>query len=92
MIPQKAPHPYAAETWMNYYYDPRVAAQLTAYVNYVSPVVGAKKYVEAIDPGLAENQLIFPDEATQKRLYPDVNLTGAEDREATARMQEVAGA
>jgi spermidine/putrescine transport system substrate-binding protein len=92
MIPQKAPHPYAAETWMNYYYDPRVAAQLVAYVNYVSPVVGAKKYVEAIDPGLAENQLIFPDEATQKRLYPDVNLTGAEDREATARMQEVAGA
>jgi spermidine/putrescine transport system substrate-binding protein len=92
MIPQKAPHPYAAETWMNYYYDPRVAAQLVAYVNYVSPVVGAKKYVEDIDPGLAENQLIFPDEATQKRLYPDVNLTGADDREATARMQEVAGA
>jgi spermidine/putrescine transport system substrate-binding protein len=92
MIPQKAPNPYAAETWMNYYYDPRVAAQLVAYVNYVSPVVGAKKYVEDIDPGLAENQLIFPDEATQKRLYPDVNLIGADDREATARMQEVAGA
>jgi spermidine/putrescine transport system substrate-binding protein len=92
MIPQKASTPYGAETWMNFYYDPKVAAELAAYVNYVSPVVGAKKYAEEIDPGLAENQLIFPDAETQKRLYPLVNLTGADDREATARMQEVAGA
>jgi spermidine/putrescine transport system substrate-binding protein len=92
MIPQKASTPYGAETWMNFYYDPKVAAQLAAYVNYVSPVVGAKKYAEDIDPGLAENQLIFPDAETQKRLYPLVNLTGSDDREATARMQEVAGA
>jgi len=92
MIPQKAANPYGAETWMNFYYDPKVAAELAAYVNYVSPVVGAKKYAEEIDPGLAENQLIFPDEETQKRLYPLVDLTGADEREATARMQEVAGA
>jgi len=92
MIPQKASTPYGAETWMNFYYDPKVAAELAAYVNYVSPVVGAKRYAEDIDPGLAENQLIFPDAETQKRLYPLVNLTGADEREATARMQEVAGA
>ena len=37
-------------------------------------------------------QLVFPDAETQKRLYPVVNLTGADEREVTARMQEVAGA
>ncbi len=92
MIPQKASQPYGAETWMNYYYDPQVAARLAAYVNYVSPVDGAKKFAEQIDPALAENQLIFPDPATQERLYPIVGLTGADERNATARMQEVAGA
>jgi hypothetical protein len=51
-----------------------------------------QKEVEAIDPGLASNQLIFPDEATQARLKPLVNLTGADAREVTARMQEVTGA
>jgi spermidine/putrescine transport system substrate-binding protein len=92
MIPQKAGQPYGAETWMNYYYDPNVAAHLAAYVNYFSPVAGAKAFAEQIDPGLAENQLIFPDEDTESRLHPLVNFTGDEERQATARMQEVTGA
>lgn len=92
MIPAGAEQPYGAETWMNFYYDPAVAAQLAAYVNYVSPVEGAREHMLEIDPGLAENQLVFPDAETQKRLYPVVNLTGADEREVTARMQEIAGA
>jgi spermidine/putrescine transport system substrate-binding protein len=92
MIPAHAEAPYGAETWMNYYYDPAVAAKVTAYVNYFPPISGMRKEVEKLDPGLAENQLIFPDEATQTRLHPLVNLTGADAREVTARMQEVAGA
>jgi spermidine/putrescine transport system substrate-binding protein len=92
MIPAHAETPYGAETWMNYYYEPEVAAQVAAYVNYFPPVKDLAPYVEEIDPGLAANQLIFPDEETQKRLVPVVNLTGADAREVTARMQEVAGA
>lgn len=92
LIPKGAEQPYGAETWMNFYYDPQVAARLAAYVNYVSPVAGAKAEAEKIDPGLADNQLIFPDDATQQRLRPQVALSGDEEREATARMQEIAGA
>ncbi|HEY8584232.1 MAG TPA: spermidine/putrescine ABC transporter substrate-binding protein, partial [Capillimicrobium sp.] len=92
MIPKGAKTPYGAETWMNFYYDPKVAARLAAYVNYVVPVVGAKEEAERIDPGLAANQLIFPDEETQKRLFPLVNLEGDAERDATVRMQEIAGA
>ena len=46
---------------MNYYYDPEIAAEVAAYVNYISPVVGAKEAMVKIDPELADNQLIFPD-------------------------------
>lgn len=92
MIPKGADQPYGAETWMNFYYDPAVAAQLAAYVNYFSPVEGAKEEAEKIDPGLASNQLIFPDAQTKERLFPLITLEGDEEREATARMQEIAGA
>ena len=60
MMPAKVEHPYAAETMMNYLYDPEVAAKLAAYVNYISPVKGAKEVLEKTDPEIANNQLIFP--------------------------------
>jgi spermidine/putrescine transport system substrate-binding protein len=41
-----------------------VAAQLAAWVNYICPVQGAKEAMEKIDPELAANKLIFPDERT----------------------------
>ena len=40
MMPAKVEHPYAAETMMNYVYEPEVAATIAAYVNYLSPVEG----------------------------------------------------
>jgi spermidine/putrescine transport system substrate-binding protein len=53
---------YTASVYMNYVYDPEVAAEIAAWVNYISPVVGAQEAMREIDPELAENPLIFPDE------------------------------
>ena len=53
-IPVGAPNTAAALAFMNYVYDPEVAADITEYVQYISPVDG--------DPKIANNQLIFPDE------------------------------
>ena len=92
LIPQGAKHPYGAETWMNYYYDPKVAAQLAAYVNYFCPVQGAKAEMEKIDPKLAANQLIFPDEQTQAKLHPAASLSQADQRDLTAQYQTITGA
>lgn len=61
-VPNLATHKANAEAWMNYYYEPRVAAELAAWVNYICPVQGAREEMEKIDPSLVENQLIFPDE------------------------------
>jgi len=53
-----------ASTYMNYVYDPVVAAQIAAYVNYVTPVKGAKEELAKSDPETANNSLIFPDDNT----------------------------
>jgi len=53
-----------ASTFMNFVYDPVIAAQIAAYVNYVPPVSGTKEVIVKSDPDLANNQLIFPDDAT----------------------------
>ena len=61
LVPNKADHKANAETLMDYYYDPEVAATLAAWVNYICPVEGAQEAMEKIDPTLVDNPLIFPD-------------------------------
>jgi spermidine/putrescine transport system substrate-binding protein len=60
LVPNRADHKANAEEWMNYYYDPMVAAKLAAWVNYICPVVGAQEAMEKVDPSLVDNNLIFP--------------------------------
>ena len=60
MMPAKVEHPYAAETMMNYVYEPEVAATLAAYVNYISPVKGVKEVLEKQDPKLADEPADLP--------------------------------
>ena len=64
MLIPKGGDAYTASTYMNFVYDPAIAAQIAAYINYVSPVKGAKAEMEKIDPDLAANPLIFPDDET----------------------------
>jgi spermidine/putrescine transport system substrate-binding protein len=92
MLPAKVEHPYAAETMMNYLYDPEVAAKLAAYVNYFSPVKGVKEILAKTDPKLAENPLIFPPEDVQQRLYPTPGVSAADQRAAQEAMAKVTGA
>jgi spermidine/putrescine transport system substrate-binding protein len=69
LIPNLAQHTENAEAWIDYYYEPEVAAKLAAWVNYICPVVGAKEEMEKIDPSLVDNQLIFPDEETLSKTF-----------------------
>ena len=64
MLIPKGGDVFTASTFMNFVYEPKIAAQIAAYVNYVTPVKGAKEEVAKIDPKLAANPLIFPDEDT----------------------------
>jgi len=78
-----------AEKLINYYYDPAVAAEVAAWVNYITPVEGAREAAEAIDPELAENQLIFPNEETLSKVKLFRTLTSAEEQEFGTQFQSV---
>ena len=92
LMPTKPPHPYTAETFMNYVYDPVVQAKIAAYVNYVPPVKGTREELAKTDPETAENELIFPSEETKAKFKPYPALSLEEEREATEAMQKVTGA
>jgi len=89
VIPIGSPKKSASEELINYYYQPEVAAQVAAWVNYITPVIGAKEAMQAIDPALAENQLIFPDEKTLSTTKVFRTLTGAEESKFGAAFQAV---
>ncbi|UUY06337.1 spermidine/putrescine ABC transporter substrate-binding protein [Svornostia abyssi] len=92
MMPAKVEHPYAAETMMNYLYEPEVAAKLAAYVNYISPVDGIKEILEKSDPEIASNELIFPPDEVAAKLKNYPQLTPAEERQMREAMAQVTGA
>jgi spermidine/putrescine transport system substrate-binding protein len=75
LIPNLATHEANAEAWIDYYYDPEVAAKLAAWVNYICPVQGAQAEMEKIDKSLVDNQLIFPDEETLSKTFDFMALS-----------------
>ncbi len=80
-----------AEALINYYYDPAVAAEVAAYVNYVTPVAGAQAEMEKINPELAKSEYIFPTSATMSRLHIFRALTPTEETTWTEAFQKAAG-
>ena len=75
LIPNLATHQANAEKWINYYYEPEVAAKLAAWVNYICPVEGAQQAMEKVDPSLVDNKLIFPDDETLSVTFDFMPLT-----------------
>jgi len=81
---------YTASTFMNFFYDPEIAAEVTAYVNYITPVAGTKEAITEIDPALAEDPLIFPTPEVLETLY-EFNPEAIENVEFQEKWQAVIG-
>ena len=93
MVPITSPRRQNALKVMDYYYEPEVAAQVAAYVNYVCPVVGAKEVLAKTDPDLAGSNFIFPSEEfiTKSNIKGFRALTPEEDAELSAAWEKVVG-
>ena len=91
LVPALAAHKKNAEMVMNYYYDPEVAAQVAAYVNYICPVEGAQAAMEKIDPALASNEFIFPTAATLDRTKVFMELTPEQNEKYERAFQSAIG-
>lgn len=91
LIPALARHKKNAELLINHYYDPAVAAQVAAYVNYICPVQGAQAEMEKIDPALASNEFIFPTEAMLSNTYVFMELTPVQNEKYESLFQKAIG-
>ena len=91
LIPKGAANKYTAELFVNFVYDPAIAAQIAAWVNYVTPVKGAKEVLEADDPDMAENPLIFPPDDVLANVKIFKGLTEDEETHFNEAFSEVTG-
>lgn len=95
MIPNLADHKANAERLIDYYYQPEVAAELAAWVNYVCPVPAARDVLASSKDKetaeLAEDPLIFPDDRMRSRLAIARDIKPAERTEFSKRWNRIAG-
>jgi spermidine/putrescine transport system substrate-binding protein len=84
-IPKGAEHPVDAHMFMDYVYQPEVAAQITAWVNYICPVPAARDILASSDDKftqtVAESPLVFTTPDMESKLYHYKDLD--EDEEQT---------
>lgn len=82
-IPKGAEHPVDAHMFMDFVYDPEIAAQIAAWVNYICPVPEAQqilqqakdKYTQTV----ANSPLVFPTPEMESRLHHYKDLDEEEE-------------
>ena len=90
VIPVGAPNTAAALDFMNYVYEPKNAAKIAAYINYVTPVKGVQQVFEKTDPSLANDKLIFPTHFVHEEVLADPTRLAAQAvQEVTEAFQDV---
>jgi spermidine/putrescine transport system substrate-binding protein len=92
-IPQGSVNPIDAHEMMNFVYEPDVAAQMTAWINYISPVPEGQEILEQAKDNytrqVASSPLVFPTEDMQSRLYSYKNLSPKEEQQWNDLFSEV---
>jgi spermidine/putrescine transport system substrate-binding protein len=100
LIPTGAANKANAERWMDYVYDPRVAAKIASWVNFISPVAGAQQAMRDLGAeigddelvALADDPLIFPTDEDLAKTFIFRDLDEDTEREFNELFQAVIGA
>jgi spermidine/putrescine transport system substrate-binding protein len=58
-----------ASTYMNFVYDPKIAAQLALGANYIASAKGLREEAAKLNPKAVENTLVFPTDAMLSKLH-----------------------
>jgi spermidine/putrescine transport system substrate-binding protein len=82
VIPQGSRNVAAAGRFMNYVYNPTNAARITAWVGYISPVLGVQDVLLSSGSdlaALAQDPVLFPDDSNRSRLFTWGGLDEADE-------------
>lgn len=85
----------AVAQWMNYVYDPENAAKIALGSGYMTPVVGVREVLEAMggeEAEMANDPLLFPDDATLARLRVFASLGEEEEAKFDEEFSKISGA
>ena len=103
-LPKGAQHPNDALAFMDFVFQPEIAAQITEWVNYICPVPAAQEIIrthaqEAVDEGdqetadyltsVADSELVFPSEEMLGNLHSYKVLSEEEEAVWNELMQEI---
>ena len=73
LIPIHAKHPVDALEWINFYYQPKIAAEVADWVDYITPVPDARPILIKEDPAVGKSPLVFPTPAMEKNVHQYYN-------------------
>ena len=91
LVPNQAAHKTNAEELMNFYYDPVIAAQLSAWNYYFCPVDGAREEIAQFDPSAVDSEFIFLDDATLETGHLFMALDETQEKTYQRQFNEVIG-
>ncbi|MEV7780485.1 spermidine/putrescine ABC transporter substrate-binding protein [Kitasatospora sp. NPDC088351] len=92
LIPAKAQHKTNAEKLIDFYYQPKIAAQLVAGIGFVSAVTGMKEELAALAPDTAANPLVVPTPEMAAKAHVFRTLTETEESDFEQKFSKLIGA
>ncbi|MGH2856975.1 MAG: polyamine ABC transporter substrate-binding protein [Solirubrobacteraceae bacterium] len=82
LIPLHAAHPVDALRWMNFYYQPKIAAEVADWVDYVTPVPDARTILLKEAPAVGKSPLVFPTASMNAAAHQYYNYKSYSDFQA----------
>jgi spermidine/putrescine transport system substrate-binding protein len=75
-IPLNAAHPFDAITYMNWVYQPRIAATIAEYIEYITPVPSAKQFIEqdAAAATKKDDKALLTEVAGSPNVFPSADV------------------
>ncbi|WUN35751.1 spermidine/putrescine ABC transporter substrate-binding protein [Kitasatospora sp. NBC_00315] len=92
VIPAKAQHKANAEHLIDFYYQPKIAAQLVAGIGFVSAVTGMQQELVALSPDTAANPLVVPTPEMAAKVHVFRSLAEAEESDFEEKFSKLIGA
>ena len=92
VIPIYSPRKINAEKLINFYFQPAIAAQAAAWINYITPVAGTEEYMQELAPELLEDPLVYPTEEDLKQASVFMGLDETQENRCNAAFASLMGA